>query len=71
MRSRLDYDDGRQRYDVEFYTADYAEYDYEIDASTGEGLSYDYDAEGKPSVDVPEDSPIKQAVRAIFDQLPL
>ena len=32
---------------------------------------YDYDAEGKPSVDVPEDSPIKQAVRAIFDQLPL
>lgn len=46
VRSRLDYDDGRQRYDVEFYTADYAEYDYEIDASTGEVLSYDYDAEG-------------------------
>ena len=30
---------------MEFYTADYKEYDYEIDANTGAVLSYDYDAE--------------------------
>ena len=42
---KLDRDDGRQVYDVEFYTADGKEYDYEIDAATGEVLSYDYDAE--------------------------
>ena len=46
LRSGLDYDDGRQIYDVEFYTSDYTEYDYEIDANTGEILSYDFDAEG-------------------------
>ena len=45
VRSHLDWDDGRQVYDVEFYTADYTEYDYEIDASTGDVISYDYDAE--------------------------
>ena len=46
IKSKLDYDDGRQVYDVEFYTSDYKEYDYEIDADTGEIYSYDYDAEG-------------------------
>ena len=45
VRAKLEWDDGRQVYDVEFYTADYKEYDYEIDAATGEILSYDYDAE--------------------------
>ena len=30
---------------MEFYTADYKEYDYEIDAASGEILSFDYDAE--------------------------
>ena len=45
VRSHLDWDDGRQIYDVEFFTQSYAEYDYEIDARTGEILSYDYDAE--------------------------
>lgn len=43
--SYLDWDDGRQVYDVEFYTEDRKEYDYEIDAYTGDVLSYDYDAE--------------------------
>lgn len=42
---KLDRDDGRQVYDVEFFTADGKEYDYEIDAATGEVLSYDHDAE--------------------------
>ena len=46
VRSELDRDDGRLMYDVEFYTSDYKEYDYEIDASTGDVISYDYDAEG-------------------------
>ena len=32
---------------------------------------YEYDAEGKPSVTVPRDSPVKAAVRRIFDQLTL
>ncbi len=44
LRVRLDYDDGRAVYDVEFLQGA-AEYDYEIDATTGEILSYDYDAE--------------------------
>ena len=32
---------------------------------------YQYDAEGKPSVTVPETSPIKEAVHKLFDQLAL
>jgi len=32
---------------------------------------YEYDAEGRPSVTVPQDSPVKQAVHRIFDQLTL
>ena len=32
-------------YDVEFYTTDYKEYDYEIDRETGTIVSKDYDAE--------------------------
>ena len=45
VKSKLDWDDGRRVYEVEFYADDYTEYDYEIDASTGKILSYDYDAE--------------------------
>ena len=45
VKAQLDRDDGRLVYDVEFYTADYKEYDYEIDAATGDVVSYDYDAE--------------------------
>ena len=39
------FENGRKIYEVEFYTVDGKEYDYEIDASTGEVVSYDYDAE--------------------------
>lgn len=45
IKQKLDWDDGRQVYEVEFYTQDYKEYDYEIDAKTGDVVSYDYDAE--------------------------
>ena len=43
--AKLERDDGREIYDIEFYTADYKEYDYEIDAKTGAVLEMDYDAE--------------------------
>ena len=42
-KSRLDWDDGIQVYDVEFYTATH-EYDYEIDAATGAVRSRDVEA---------------------------
>ena len=45
VQAKLEWDDGRQIYDVEFYTTDYKEYDYEIDAKTGTVLSFDYDAD--------------------------
>jgi len=41
---KLDYDDGRTVYDIEFYFGN-AEYDYEIDAYTGDIWSFDYDIE--------------------------
>lgn len=41
---KLDYDDGRAEYDVEFFKGN-TEYDYEIDAESGTILSYDYDVE--------------------------
>ena len=46
VHSELDYDDGVQVYDVEFYTQDGKEYDYEIDGATGEVIGFDYEAEG-------------------------
>lgn len=46
LKTQLDRDDGRLVYDVEFYNADYTEYDYEIDAADGTILSSDFDAEG-------------------------
>lgn len=43
--AKLERDDGKDVYEIEFYTADYKEYDYEIDAKTGKVLEMDYDAE--------------------------
>ena len=40
LRVKLDYDDGRQVYDVEFYAGS-LEYDYEISAADGTVLSFD------------------------------
>lgn len=45
VKAKLDWDDGRQVYEVEFYDTSYKEYDYEIDASTGAVVKFDYDAE--------------------------
>ena len=44
IRIERDRDDGRDRFDVEFF-ADGNEYDYEIDAETGAIISLDRDAE--------------------------
>ena len=44
VHTKLDYDDGRWEYEVEFY-ADYTEYDYDINALTGDIISFDHDAE--------------------------
>ena len=50
MKAELDWDDGKQIYDVEFYGSDGTEYDYEIDASTGAVIKYDTEApEGNTS----------------------
>ena len=45
VKSDLEMEDGYKVYDVEFYTEDFREFDYEIDAATGEVLSFDSDAE--------------------------
>lgn len=42
-KSKLDYDDGRQVYELEWY-ANGAKYDYEIDAATGEIVNSGYEA---------------------------
>lgn len=42
IKVKMDYEDGRMIYDVEFHTSN-AEHEFEIDAITGEILKYDYD----------------------------
>ena len=41
-RTELDFDDGIQKYEIEFYY-NYREYSYEIDANTGNIISYELD----------------------------
>ena len=43
-KSKLDYDDGRQVYEIEWY-ANGAKYDYEVDAATGEIVNSGYEAQ--------------------------
>ena len=44
-RIERDREDGAPVYEVEFYTKDFKEYDYEIDAKSGKVISFDEDAE--------------------------
>lgn len=44
IKSNIDYDDGIQAYDVEFYHNN-QEYDYKIDANSGAIVEYDFDIE--------------------------
>lgn len=46
VTAKVDYDDGRKYYDVEFYYNG-MEYDYEISAETGKIIDFDKDFEGK------------------------
>ncbi len=45
IKSHIDIDDGKQVYDVEFYTPDGKEYDYEINPESGTILDFDFDVE--------------------------
>ena len=44
VKSKLDHEDGRQVYEIEFYvsgSSGYTEYDYEIEAATGAVTEWD------------------------------
>jgi len=44
IQAKLEWDDGRAQYDVEFYAGN-TEYDYDIDAVSGGVLTFDHDVE--------------------------
>lgn len=56
VKAKLDKDDGRKTYDIEFYKGN-KEYDYEIDAVSGQILEKDTDIEG---YSIPKNAPEKQ-----------
>ncbi len=68
LHNKLDYDDGRAEYDVEFWVGN-IEYDYEIDAISGEVLSYDYDAEFVPSSTVAASSAPTDSAASVEDYI--
>lgn len=43
VKVKLDYDNGRQIYEVEFYDSNYTEYEFEIDGHSGKILSWEID----------------------------
>ena len=70
VKNKLEYEGDRQVYDVEFFTASYAEYDYEIDAYTGEIVSVDYDAEGYAASSVGGTITAEEARELALSQVP-
>ena len=44
QKAKTNLDDGRILYEIEFYTTDRKEYEYEIDAVTGNIIKWEYDA---------------------------
>lgn len=68
IRAKLDYDDGRQVYDVEFYSGN-KEYDFEIDAKTGKILEMDYDVENwtNPSASAETNITVERAKEIALD----
>lgn len=49
-KQEIDFGDGQKVYELEFYTADYTEYEYEISAVNGAVLSFERDADQSGSV---------------------
>ena len=80
VRVERDRDDGKTVYEVEFYTKDNIEYDYEIDAKSGKIISYDADAEeyvsgNEPSGDTVEEISVDEispddAVKIALEEVP-
>lgn len=74
IRSKLERDDGRQSYEVEFYSSDNTEYNYDIDAVTGEVISYELEARGNGKETQParQDTYIgeEQAGQIALEQVP-
>lgn len=69
-RVREDWDDGRNIYEVEFYSGN-VEYDYEIDKATGAIISYDSDIEGwAPSVPGGNPITLDQARNLVLAKVP-
>lgn len=71
IKNKQDREDGKQVYEIEFYTKDWKEYDYTISADTGEVLSYDYEAETAISSGSGSTELTKEQARAIaLQQVP-
>lgn len=76
-KSKLDQDDGKVQYDIEFVTTDGKEYDYELNARTGHIESMDYDDKHiKPntSADISIDQSslisLEQATAIVLERVP-
>ena len=68
---KLEHEHSGWVYDVEFDTADYKEYDYEIDAYSGAVISYDYDTEHSiPQQGNTNTITAEQAQQLALDQVP-
>jgi len=65
VKAEADRENGKNVYEVEFYTSDHKEYDYEIDAQSGEILSYDYDAENYNFTSDGKDENISTATQSV------
>ena len=59
-KSKLDYDDGRQIYEIEWY-ANGAKYDYEIAVSTGESVNSGYEAKTETMVGTGNNATVSEA----------
>ena len=72
IKSGTDHENGQLVYDVEFYTNDHQEYDYEIDLYSGEILNHDQDAEYYGTTDHADGERISEekAKKIALDKVP-
>ncbi len=45
IKQKKDFDDGKLIYELEFYTNDFQEYEYDIDGTNGEVIAWEFDAD--------------------------